>query len=100
MNRGWGQAPRDPEAPPGDLARHHEQAPPGPHRTRLHAVGNQTRLTHYVETRTGQAPQPLTKPSYEGVCPPTRRKFMCKCGRSRLVWRAEAAVLSDLLRDV
>ena len=39
MNPGLGQAPRVPEAPPGDLARHHEQAPPGPHQTRLHAVG-------------------------------------------------------------
>jgi hypothetical protein len=68
MNRGWGQAPRVPEAPTGDLVRHHEQAPPGPHQTRLHAVGNQTRLTNYVETRTGQAPQPLTKTTYEGVC--------------------------------
>ena len=73
MNRGWGQAPRVPEAPSADLAKHHEQAPPGPHRTRLHAVGNQTRLTDYVETRTGQAPQTLTKTSYEGVCTPTRR---------------------------
>src|ERR1700756_781078 len=56
MNRGWGQAPRAPEAPPRDLAKHHEQAPPRPHQTRLHAVGNQTRLTNYVETRTGQPP--------------------------------------------
>jgi len=68
MNRGWGQAPRAPEAPPGDLARHHEQAPPGPHQTRLHAVGNQTRLTNYVETRAGTGPQPLTKTTYEGAC--------------------------------
>jgi hypothetical protein len=68
MNRGWGQAPRVPEAPAGDLARHHEQAPPGPDQTRLHAVGYQTRLTNYVETRTGKAPQTLTKTTYEGVC--------------------------------
>lgn len=61
MNQGWGQAPRVHEAPPGDLAKHHEQAPPGPHQTRLHAVGHQTRLTNYVETRTGQAPQSLDK---------------------------------------
>jgi hypothetical protein len=69
MIRGWGQAPRVPEAPAGDLVKHHEQAPPGPHQTRLHEVGYQTRLTNYVETRTGQAPQPLTKTTYGGVCP-------------------------------
>jgi hypothetical protein len=73
MNPGWGQAPRVPEAPVGDLARHHEQAPPGPDQTRLHAVGYQTRLRNYVETRTGKAPQPLTKTTYEGVCGPTPR---------------------------
>jgi hypothetical protein len=56
MNRGWGQAPRAPEAPPRDLAKHHEQAPPGPHQARLHAVGYQTRLTNYVEQRPGQPP--------------------------------------------
>jgi hypothetical protein len=56
MNRGWGQAPRAPEAAAADLAKHHGQAPPGPHQTRLHAVGNQTRLTNYVETRAGQPP--------------------------------------------
>ena len=60
-----GPAPRVPEAPAGDLARHHDQAPPRPHRTRLHTVGNQTRLINYVEARTGQAPQPLTKPLTE-----------------------------------
>src|SRR5882757_312527 len=83
MNRGWGQAPRVPEAPTGDLARHHDQAPPGPHQTRLHAVGNETRLTNYVETRTGKAPQPLTKTTYEGVCPPTRRQTRAFRARSR-----------------
>jgi hypothetical protein len=82
MNRGWGQAPRVPEAPAGDLARHHEQAPLGPHQTRLHEVGNQTRLTNYVETRTGQAPQP-TKSTYGGVCTPTRRETAAFSARSR-----------------
>jgi hypothetical protein len=35
----------------------------------LNAVGNQTRLTRYVETRTGQATStlPLTKRTYVGV---------------------------------
>jgi hypothetical protein len=83
MNPGWGQAPRVPEAQVGDLARHHEQAPPGPDQTRLHAVGYQTRLTNYVETRTGKAPQPLTKTTYEGVCAPTRRSRAAFCARSR-----------------
>jgi len=73
MNPGWGQAPRAPEAPPRDLAKHHEQAPPGPNKLGCTQLGNQTRLTHYVETRTRQAPQPLTKTSYEGVCVVTRR---------------------------
>ncbi|HTQ17731.1 IS110 family transposase [Mycobacterium sp.] len=36
---GWGQAPPGVE---DHLDRHHEQAPPLPHRTRLHAVGNHT----------------------------------------------------------
>jgi hypothetical protein len=79
MKPGWGQAPRVPEAPAGDLARHHEQVPPGPDQTRLHAVGNQTRLTNYVETRTGKAPQPLTKTTYEGVCCATRRETATFC---------------------
>lgn len=83
MNRGWGQAPRVTEAPLGDLARHHEQAPPGPHQTRLHAVGNQTRLMHYVETRTRQAPQSLTKTTYEGVCTTARHDTRANCAHAR-----------------
>jgi Glycosyl transferases group 1 len=97
MNPGWGQAPRVPEAPTRDLARHHEQAPPGPHQTRLHAVGNQTRLTNYVETRTGQAPQPLTKTTYEGVCFATRRSTAALCARSSA---NEGAQIVDTLRRV
>jgi hypothetical protein len=93
MNRGWGQAPRDPEAPTGDLARHHEQAPPGPHQTRLHAVGNKTRLTNYVETRTEQAPQPLTKTTYGGVC--TRHAAYA---RTDVVARGTPSPLPDQLR--
>ena len=64
--------------------RHHEQAPPILTKLGCTQSGNQTRLTNYVETRTGQAPQPLTKTTYEGVCTPTRRDGVAFCGRSRL----------------
>lgn len=73
MNRGWGQAPRVHEAPRGDLARHHEQAPArsSPNSVARSWEPNPLDELRRDEDRTG--PQPLTKTTYEGVCTPTRR---------------------------
>jgi hypothetical protein len=65
----------------------------------LHAVGNKTRLTNYVETRTEQAPQPLTKTTYGGVCTPTRRVRTYRCGRSRDTVTPPGEAERDLLAE-
>lgn len=67
MNQGWAKLHvrlRHQLTSPNTMSR------PRPVLTKLGCtqLGNQTRLTDYVETRTRQAPNPLTKTSYEGVC--------------------------------
>ena len=72
MNHGWGQAPRVPEAPAGDLARHHEQAPApsSPNSVARSREPNPFDELRRDEDRAG--PQPLTKTTYGGGCRTTR----------------------------
>jgi hypothetical protein len=83
MNPGWGQAPRVPEAPAGDLVRHHEQAPApsSPNSVARSREPNPFDELRRDEDRAGH-PQPLTKTTYEGVCTATRRVWRTFCAPS------------------